>query len=71
MTQPDPSCSSPIERSGRVVCTQADPWTPDKGRAAHPDAVSQGAQRDGWPGGDIQAYKCPWCGVFFEEELPQ
>lgn len=37
----------------------------------HPDAKSVGDQRDGWPSGDLQDYKCPNCGKEFTVELPQ
>lgn len=54
----------------RHICTKDDPWTPEKGRAIHPDAVA-GDQRDGYPGGDMVDYKCPHCGREFSVELPQ
>lgn len=57
--------------SERFICTAAEPWTPDKGRAQHPDAVEEGEQKDGWPSGDVQGYRCPHCKLYFEVELPQ
>jgi len=56
---------------GRHTCTRENPWQPDMGRAVHPDVVEVGDQEDGYPGGDIQAYKCPHCGLRFKVELPQ
>ena len=53
------------------ICTAQDPWKPGIEHCSHPDAVEFGEQQDGYPGGDIQAYKCPPCGTIFKEELPQ
>jgi transposase-like protein len=55
----------------RFICTKENPWDKTKGRASHPDAKAIGEQETGWPSGDIQRYKCPWCGLSFSEELPQ
>ena len=58
--------------SERFICTKENPWSHEKGlRATHPDAVEDGDQRDGWPSGDMQDYKCPNCGLRFTVELPQ
>ena len=54
------------------TCTPGDPWTPEMGRRGiHPDAEEIGAQRDGYPGGDLQEMRCPTCGVEWTQELPQ
>lgn len=37
----------------------------------HIDAIEVGEQRDGYPGGDIQRFRCPNCGLEWEQELPQ
>lgn len=56
----------------RFICTNGNPWSSEKGeRAVHPGAVETGSQRDGWPGGDMQGYECPFCHKRFEVELPQ
>jgi hypothetical protein len=62
-TQPQPT--------ERHVCTAANPWKRGMGRAIHPDAVECGDQQSGWPSGDMQGYKCPHCGLYFDVELPQ
>lgn len=60
------------DKNGNHICTAQEPWKPDMvGRCGHPDAVECGEQRDGYPSGDLQTYKCPHCGITFEEELPQ
>jgi hypothetical protein len=51
-----------------VTCTKE---LPDREAQIHPDAKESGEQKDGWPGGDFQGYKCPNCGLYFEMELPQ
>lgn len=57
--------------ASRHACTAEDPWTPEKSpRAYHPDAKLVG-QEDGWPGGDIDTYECPHCGLRFKVELSQ
>lgn len=55
----------------RHICTKEDPWKMGMGRAIHPDAIPQGSQQGGYPSGDIQVYKCPYCNLRFEVELPQ
>jgi len=56
----------------RYLCTAEKPWKLEEGLfAVHPDAQAVGAQRDGWPSGDLQDYQCPHCGQFFTVELPQ
>lgn len=53
----------------RFVCTKENPWTPDKGRAQHPDAEYLG---DSDLGDYSEAeYKCPNCELLFAVELPQ
>ncbi len=37
----------------------------------HPDAKTVGRGRDGWPGGDLQDYRCPHCGLLFTVEVAQ
>lgn len=54
----------------RFVCTESNPWTPDKGRAIHPDAEYVD-DKDYGCGCYCVQYKCPHCGKFFEVELPQ
>ncbi len=54
------------------VCTPGTPWTPDKGTPVqHSAVVEVGEQRDGYPGGDIQRYRCNNCGHEWTAELPQ
>lgn len=61
----------PFNEYGRFICTAADPWTPEKARAAlHPDAV-QGEDRDFGGGEYCEKYRCPHCGKSFYVELPQ
>lgn len=53
------------------ICTKDNPWNDSiKGGAIHPDAKEL-YQSEGGPGGDIVEYKCPNCGLVFEQELPQ
>lgn len=66
----DGSCPHCGTDRWRYRCTEKEPWTPQVGRGYHPDAVVIDEQ-DGWPGGDIVSYKCPNCGLEFDEELPQ
>lgn len=55
----------------RFVCTAETPWQPQMARSIHPDAAVVGLGRDGYPGGDLQDYKCPHCGLFFTVEIGQ
>jgi hypothetical protein len=61
--------------SERRICTKERPYDRDnpehEGQWAHPDAYEVGEQKNGWPAGDIQGYKCPHCKKYFEVELPQ
>ena len=41
------------------------------GPAVHPQAIETGPQQDGWPSGNAQGYKCPHCGLDYEDKLPQ
>lgn len=62
------------EKDGRkfFLCTMDDPWKPDMPTPVqHTGAKSAGAQRDGWPSGDIQPMECTNCGHNWEQELPQ
>lgn len=54
------------------ICTREDPWESDIHNygAEHPDA-KYCEQIDGWPGGDLEVYECPNCGLRFTCELPQ
>ena len=63
----------PTTSSGnaRFICTAATPWDGRDKWVQHPDAVPEGDQYDGYPGGDIQAYRCQHCHHRFEIELPQ
>ena len=52
-------------------CTKKTPWMPGiKEPVRHPDAKLIDSI-DGYPGGDIDIYKCPNCGKRFEVEIPQ
>lgn len=51
----------------RFICTKENPWTEDKGRAQHPDAVSAGECSDSC----CDYYRCPHCGLRFTVEVPQ
>ena len=60
------------KENNRFTCTADDPWTPEKGRSEHPDAkmlenfhISYGGEVE------IDAYKCPHCGKYFEVEIAQ
>lgn len=56
----------------RFECTKANPWDPSKGTpVSHEDVEEVGDQEDGYPGGDIQRYRCRACGATWKEELPQ
>ena len=52
----------------RTECTKEDPG---KHHMYHLDAHEVGEQQDGYPGGDIVQYECPYCGASWKEELPQ
>lgn len=57
------------------VCTKETPFTPEKDSSEvtwmHEGAEEVGYQEDGYPGGDIQRYRCKHCGTEWKEELPQ
>ena len=56
----------------RFICTKETPWTKDKGRAIHPDAIYQPELDRDYGGGEYtETYKCPNCGITFEVELAQ
>ena len=63
--------TDPKPRPDRFVCTRERPWREGDGRALHPDAYQVGDQEDGWPCGDIVTRRCRWCGITWDEELPQ
>ncbi len=67
----NPCADVPLGTSTRFRCTAATPWSPDGGKASHPDAREVGEQEDGYPGGDIVTYECPYCRVRWTQELPQ
>ena len=53
------------------LCTKNNPWTPEKGsRSIHPDAQHV-EDRDYGAGENCACYRCPHCGKYFEEEVPQ
>ena len=56
-------------------CRPDTPYTKEQDgpgiRWRHHGAHEVGEQMDGWPSGDTVMYKCPNCGVMWEEELPQ
>ena len=56
-------------------CTEQTPFSEsvDKpgDRWQHHGAYEVGEQEDGYPGGDIQRYRCKFCGLEWKEELPQ
>jgi len=60
-----------MDRKEPYVCTQDAPWTPDKGKPCqHPDAKYVSGKDYGL-GEYCACYECPWCGLYFEVELPQ
>lgn len=61
----------PMNDRERYVCTSSAPWKKDMGPAQHPDAVSDGHDRDYGDGYVCAQYHCPNCGHHWEEELPQ
>jgi len=54
----------------RYVCTKDHPWTSDKGRAIHPDAIYL-KDKDYGDGDNVSCYRCPNCGLDFEESIGQ
>lgn len=55
----------------RFICTKENPWTPDKSRAIHPDAiVIQEDYGSLASGGSYELYECPNCGLKFWVTLP-
>jgi hypothetical protein len=62
--------TEPAPLPTRYICTAEAPWTPDKGRSVHPDAVYV-EDRDYGLGENVAVYRCLHCGKVFEEELPQ
>jgi hypothetical protein len=40
-------------------------------RWAHEQVEEVGDQEPGWPGGDMQRYRCLDCGTEWTQELPQ
>jgi len=67
----NPCIDIPLGITTRFRGTAESPWSPDKGKASHPDAIEVGEQEDGYPGGDLVTCKCPHCGVQWRAELPQ
>ena len=58
--------------SGRFLCSPEHPMPKGaKGRWVHTNVVEDGEQRNGWPCGDDQDYRCVDCGHTWTEELPQ
>ena len=62
----------------RFECTKDNPWKDEYNTdeiyhrpIVHADAKEVGEQEDGYPGGDVVTYKCPYCGKSWETELPQ
>jgi len=59
------------EELNRFICTKENPWTKEKSdRANHPDAKYI-RDKDYGNGENVACYKCPNCGLYFEEELAQ
>lgn len=55
-----------------IICTARKPWKPEYGTPVrHSNVHEVGEQMDGYPGGDIQKYRCSNCGATWTEELPQ
>jgi hypothetical protein len=52
----------------RYVCTKDHPWTSDKGRAIHPDAIYL-KDKDYGDGDNVACYHCPNCDLDFEESI--
>lgn len=56
----------------RFVCSSELPRPEGaKGRWEHTNVEEVGNQRNGWPSGDDQDYRCKDCGFEWTEELPQ
>lgn len=56
------------EPKATYVCTEAAPWTPDKGTPAqHPDATDDGECSEGC----CDYWRCPHCGLRFKTEVAQ
>ena len=54
------------------TCTPENPWKPEYGTPVrHTNVEEVGDQIDGWPGGDIQKYRCKDCCATWKAELPQ
>lgn len=62
---------NPITR----LCTKKQPWSKERDNPGdlwqHDNIIEVGDQINGWPGGDIQKYRCLNCGVAWKRELPQ
>lgn len=58
-----------------IKCTREYPYSQDRDKPGtrweHINAIEVGDQEDGYPGGDIQKFRCPTCGMEWEQELPQ
>jgi len=58
--------------SDRQLCSPESPMPQGaNGRWEHTNVEEVGEQKDGWPGGDYQEYRCKDCGHRWREELPQ
>ena len=56
----------------RQICSPESPMPKGAtGRWAHTNVEEVGRQRNGWPCGDDQDYRCKDCGHEWTEELPQ
>ena len=50
----------------RYICTKEEPWTEEKGRSMHPDAVKLFGEYNGLSGGgDYERYECSNCKLKF------
>lgn len=71
----DTPFTHPIDPASQCfLCTPQRPMPanrPKGSRWAHSNIVAVGRQRDGYPGGDIQTYRCTDCGHQWDTELPQ
>lgn len=64
-----------MDDNSRYVCTKEQPYTPERaalfgGRGRHPDAKRTFSE-DGYPGGDLDHFHCPHCGLHFVVEVAQ